>query len=101
MNITTTIEGATLKIAIDGRLGANTVGQLDEVLKSNLDGITELDFDFTKLEYLSSAGLRLLLTTQKRMNKQGCMKIYNANDSVMEIFKITGFVDILTLKKTN
>ena len=66
--------------------------------KKNIDGITSLLFDFSDLEYLSSAGLRVLLAAQKIMNKQGSMVIKNVNDTIMEIFEVTGFADILTIK---
>lgn len=98
MEIVKTLDGTTLKVAVSGRLGVNTVGELEEVLNSSLDGITELDLDLAGLEFLSSAGLRLILSTQKRMNKQGCMKVFNVNDTVMEILTMTGFTDILTIK---
>ena len=63
-----------------------------------LDGVTELIMDFEKLEYISSAGLRVLLSAQKTMNNQGSMKVIHVNDTVMEIFEVTGFVDVLTIE---
>lgn len=98
MNITKTKTGAALNIALEGRLDTTTAPQLEAELKQNLDGIKELTLDFTQLEYLSSAGLRVLLATQKAMNKQGSMVICNVNDVISEVFDVTGFSDILTIK---
>ena len=86
-----------LTIILEGRLDTTTAPQLDDELKMSLDNVEELTFDFRELEYISSAGLRVLLTAQKRMNKQGSMKITGANESIKEIFEVTGFVDILTI----
>ena len=74
-----------------------TAPELDAVIKSELAGITELTFDFTDLDYISSAGLRVLLSAQKIMNQQGGMRIVGANEIVLEVFEITGFSDILTI----
>lgn len=98
MNIVKTVNGTTLNIALEGRLDTTTAPQLDEEFKNSLDDCTELVIDFEKLEYLSSAGLRILLATQKVMNKQGKMIIRNVNEAIMEIFEMTGFVDILTIE---
>ena len=97
MNINKTLEGTTLTIALEGRLDTTTSPQLETLLASELDGVTELVFDFTDLDYLSSAGLRVLLTAQKRMNQQGAMKLRNVNTTVKEVFDITGFADFLTI----
>lgn len=97
MNIKETKNGTELTLAIEGRLETTTAPELDSVIKTKLEGITSLTFDFSKLEYISSAGLRVLLTAQKVMNRQGEMKVIGANEIVMEIFDITGFSDILTL----
>ena len=86
-----------LKVKLDGRLDTVTSPQLEEKLKEELAGIVSLQFDFTGLEYISSAGLRVLLSASKRMKKQGKMEIYHANEEVMEVFTITGFGDILTI----
>ena len=91
-------QGSTLQIAVSGRLDTTTAPQLEAELKRSLDGITELDLDFSGLEYLSSAGLRVLLAAQKVMNKQGKMTIRNVNETIMEVFEITGFSDILTIE---
>ena len=98
MNIQKTLEGTTLTIALDGRLDTTTSPELEETLASSLDGATALVFDFAKLDYLSSAGLRVLLSAQKRMNKQGSMKLVHVNDAVKEVFEITGFADFLTVE---
>lgn len=98
MNINKTAEGGFLKIKVDGRLDTTTAPQLEEELKASLDGVTELAMDFADLEYISSAGLRVLLSAQKTMNKQGSMKVLNVNETIMEIFDITGFADILTIE---
>ncbi len=98
MNITKTKTDAKLNIALEGRLDTTTAPQLEAELKQSLDGVKELTLDFAKLEYLSSAGLRVLLATQKTMNKQGSMVIRNVNDVIAEVFDVTGFSDILTIE---
>ena len=98
MIITKTTEGTSLTLVLEGRLDTVTAPQLELELKSSIDGIDKLFLDFTSLEYISSAGLRILLSTQKIMNKQGGMVIRNVNEDVMDIFEITGFVDILTVE---
>ena len=85
-----------LTLTLEGRLDTSTAPMLEAEL-STMDGVTELVLDFAKLEYISSAGLRVLLATQKVMNKQGSMVIKNVNEVIMDIFQITGFIDILTL----
>lgn len=97
MTITTNQENGKLSIALEGRLDTNTAPQLEAQLKQSINGISELEFDFSKLDYISSAGLRVLLAAQKIMNKQGKMLIRHINDTIMEVFEITGFVDILTI----
>ena len=91
-------QGSTLKIAVGGRLDTTTAPQLEAELKRSINGIAELDFDFAGLEYLSSAGLRVLLAAQKVMNMQGTMTIHNVNETIMEVFEITGFSEILTIE---
>ena len=98
MKIENTTNGNEMELALSGRLDTITAPQLEAELKKNIDGITSLLFDFSDLEYLSSAGLRVLLAAQKVMNKQGSMVIKNVNDTIMEIFEATGFADILTIK---
>lgn len=98
MIITKTTDGTSLTLVLEGRLDTVTAPQLESELRSSIDGIDKLFLDFTSLEYISSAGLRILLSTQKIMNKQGGMVIRNVNEDVMDIFEITGFVDILTVE---
>ena len=98
MTINKTINGANMIIALDRRLDTTTAPELESVLKDSLPGIKELVFDFEKLEYISSAGLRVLLFAQKTMSRQGSMKILKVCDVIMEIFEVTGFSDILTIK---
>jgi anti-sigma B factor antagonist len=98
LNITKTASGNSLTIALEGRLDTTTAPQLDAELGSNLDSVTELIFEISDLVYISSAGLRVLLSAQKTMNKQGHMVVKNASDGVREIFDVTGFSDILTIE---
>ena len=87
-----------LTIALEGRLDTTTSPQLEAELRTSVNGISGLTFDFEKLDYISSAGLRVLLAAQKVMNKQGEMKITNVKPEIMEIFDVTGFVDILSIE---
>ena len=98
MKITKTTEGSTLNLSLEGRLDTTTAPELEMLLNASLDGVTNLVFDFSGLDYLSSAGLRVLLTAQKRMSKQGSMKLLQVNDTVKEVFEITGFADFLTIE---
>ena len=98
MTINKTKTGDQLIIGLEGRLDTTTAPQLDDELKTAMEGISKLEFDFSKLEYISSAGLRVLLSAQKTMNKQGSMVIKNVNEEINEIFEVTGFVDILTIE---
>ncbi|MGX8773977.1 MAG: STAS domain-containing protein [Bacillota bacterium] len=98
MTIDKDIQGNVMTLKIAGRLDTTTSPELEQVLVSSLDGIEDLRMDFTDLEYISSAGLRILLSAQKTMNKQGTMSISGVNDTIMEIFGITGFSDILTIR---
>ncbi len=98
MTIDKKLNGTSLVIALEGRLDTMTSPQLEEELKTSLEGITDLTFDFEKLEYISSAGLRVLLYAQKVMNKQGSMKVIHASEPVLDVFDVTGFVDILTIE---
>ncbi len=97
MNIAKTKNETALTLALEGRLDTVTAPELEATLKSELEGVTELVFDLEKLDYISSAGLRVLLSAQKTMNRQGSMKVLHANEMILEIFEITGFSDILTL----
>ena len=98
MNIIKNKDNTTMTIAVEGRLETTTAPELEAVVKSELEGVTDLTFDFANLEYISSAGLRVILTAQKTMNKQGSMKITGANEIVREIFDITGFSSIMNLE---
>ncbi len=99
MNIVKEANGSKLHLKLSGRLDTSTSPQLEEELKKSLEGVTELEMDFSELEYISSAGLRVLLSTQKTMNTRGSMKLYSVNDTIMDIFEVTGFADILTIVK--
>lgn len=87
-----------LTLTVSGRLDTTTAPQLEAEITGKTDGLTRLVFDFAGLEYLSSAGLRVLLQAQKTMNKQGEMIIKNVNETINEIFEITGFSDVLTIE---
>ena len=98
MKIEKILNDKALTVKLEGRLDTTTSPELESDLKKSLDGITDLVFDFENLEYISSAGLRVLLATQKIMNKQGTMKVTNVCETIMEIFEVTGFSDILTIE---
>lgn len=98
MTIEKNLNGTELTVAIVGRLDTVTAPQLEAEFKGNINGVEKLVLDFAALEYLSSAGLRVLLAAQKVMNKQGEMIIKNVNDTINEIFEVTGFIDILTIE---
>ena len=98
MKIDFTKNDGILSIAIDGRLDTTTAPQLEAEFKQSITGVEKLVLDFATLEYLSSAGLRVLLAAQKVMNKQGEMIIKNVNETINEIFEVTGFIDILTIE---
>ena len=98
MTVKKTIQNQTLTIAPEGRLDTLTAPQLESEIRSSLEGMTELVFDLNKLVYISSAGLRVLLSAQKSMNKQGTMVLENVRPEIMEILEITGFADILTIR---
>lgn len=98
MTINKTIDGQNLVIALEGRLDTTSAPDLESELKSSLDSITDLVIDLAKLEYISSAGLRVLLSAQKTMNKQGKMTVKNVGEGVNEVFEVTGFADILNIE---
>ena len=98
MNIEQKRNGNALTIAPEGYLDTTTAPELRTMLETALDGVKELTFDFEKLEYISSSGLRQLLFAQKAMNEQGTMKVIHANSVILEIFEVTGFSDILTIE---
>lgn len=92
------MEDKQLTLTLTGRLDTTTAPQLEAELKRSIGGVENLALDFADLEYLSSAGLRVLLAAQKVMNKQGKMVIRNVNETISEVFEITGFSDILTIE---
>jgi len=98
MKINKTQDGSKLTLTFEGRLDSSSAPQLEMEIKANLEGITELVMDFAELVYLSSAGLRVILAAQKQMNTQGKMVIVKVNETIMEIFEVTGFTDILTIE---
>ena len=98
LNIEKTTNGTELTVALNGRLDTTTAPELEATLKASLDGVTALNIDMKALEYISSAGLRVLLSAQKIMDKQGEMKVNHVNETIMEIFEVTGFSDILTIE---
>ena len=98
LNINKTITNGKAVFALEGRLDTNTSVVLDAALSPVLDTINELVFDLSALEYISSAGLRVLLATHKSLSKKGGMKVTNVNEMIMEIFEVTGFSDILTIE---
>ena len=99
MTIMKTQEHSTLTLFLEGRLDTTTSPQLEAELAESLTGITDLTLDLSKLAYLSSAGLRVILSAQNRMNKQGRMVVRHVNETIMEVFEVTGFVDILTIEE--
>lgn len=98
MTIQKNRNGSVLTLAVAGRLETTTAPELEAVVKTELDGVDSLVLDFSNLEYISSAGLRVLLTAQKTMNQQGEIKVTGVNEIVGEVFEITGFSDILTIE---
>ena len=98
MTIEKNLNGTELTLVIEGRLDTTSAPQLEAELKQSVNGVEKLIFDFSSLAYLSSAGLRVLLAAQKVMNKQGEMVIRNVNETINEIFEVTGFIDILTIE---
>ena len=98
LNINKEQENGTLTIALEGRLDTVTAPDLEAEISSSIDDVENLKFDMEALEYISSAGLRVLLSAQKNMAKKGTMVLYNVNETVMEIFDVTGFADILTIE---
>ncbi len=98
MKINKNKNGTKLTFEIAGRVDTSTAPQLESAIKEEISGVKELVFDMDKVEYISSAGLRVLLSSQKTMNNQGTMKLINVNNEIMEIFEVTGFTDILTIE---
>jgi anti-sigma B factor antagonist len=100
MDIVKMLDEDRLIIKLNGRLDTNTAPELEEMLKKDISGVKDLTLDFNDLVYISSAGLRVVLSTQKIMKNQGKMTIENVNDLIMEVFEATGFVNILTIKNS-
>lgn len=98
LNIRIDKNDGKMNIALEGRLDTTTAPELEKKLKGEMGDVTELTVDLAELSYISSAGLRLLLSAQKTMNKQGEMTVTGANETIMEIFDVTGFVDILNIE---
>ena len=98
MNIEKKMNGSELTIELVGRLDTTTAPKLEQELKESISGVENLILDFTGLVYLSSAGLRVLLGAQKKMQKNGSMKVVNVCEEVMEVFEMTGFADILVIE---
>ncbi len=98
MTIEKNLSGTELNVKVSGRLDTTTAPELEAEVMGAISGVTKLVLNFEALEYLSSAGLRVLLQAQKIMNKQGEMIIKNVNETINEIFEVTGFVDILTIE---
>ena len=98
MNISKEVNGADLRIALEGRLDTMTAPELEAELSQSLGNAESLTLDFSKLDYISSAGLRVLLSAHKVMSSKGGMKVTNVNEIVREVFEVTGFADILTIE---
>ena len=98
LNIEKNTNASELTVSLTGRLDTTTAPELEKELKASLDGVTTLVIDMTALDYISSAGLRVLLSAQKTMNKQGEMRVVHVGETIMEIFEVTGFSDILIIE---
>ena len=98
LNITKKTEGRSLYLKLDGRLDSLTSGDLEKELMSNLDDLTSVTLDFKGLEYVSSAGLRVLLNLQQTMEDRGQVKLLNVNDEIMSVFELTGYNEIMTIE---
>ena len=98
MTIEKKLNGASAILFVSGRLDTQTAPDLEKALDGTVAGLKDLTIDMSELESISSAGLRVILKAQKIMNAQGSMKLVGVNDSIMEVFDITGFVDILTIE---
>ena len=99
LTVNKTVENGSAVLALEGRLDTVTAPDLESAVKEILPGLSGLTFDLRKLEYISSAGLRVLLSAQKAMNARGKMTVTGVNETIMEIFDITGFSDILTIEQ--
>ncbi|MDO4536637.1 MAG: STAS domain-containing protein [Coriobacteriales bacterium] len=98
MEVTKTLEGSTLTLVVSGRVNTSTAPDFENALIPSLDGIDLLVLDFDNLEYISSAGLRVILSAQKIMNRQGKMVLHNVKPQINEVFEMTGFSDFLTIE---
>ena len=98
MDIKKKKQSGTLTVTVSGRIDTVTAPQFQDGVKPDLEGVSNLVIDFADVKYISSAGLRVLLSAQKTMNKQGTMEVTGVNDAVMEIFEVTGFSEILTIR---
>lgn len=98
MEINKTKNGSSLNVAAEGRIDTVTAPEFESDVKAELNGVTALTLDFEKVNYISSAGLRVLLSLQKIMNKQGTMTVKNVNETVNDIFEVTGFSEILNVE---
>ena len=98
MTITRNLNGTNLEIALEGRLDTMTAPELEVELNASMNGAESLTLDFSKLEYVSSAGLRVLLSAHKVMSAKGGMKVTHVNEIISEVFEVTGFADILTIE---
>ena len=98
MTISKTVNGTELTLALEGRLDTVTAPELEKELKESLDGAERLILDFSKLDYISSAGLRVLLSAHKQMSAKGGMKVTNVNEIVREVLDVTGLADMLTIE---
>lgn len=98
MEIKSNRDNDKLTVCPAGKMDTNSSPEVEKFLDSSLDGVTELVFDFSELDYISSTGLRVLLSAQKKMNQQGSMKVTNVKPEVEEILELTGFTEILTIE---
>ena len=98
MKIISKRNGSTMEIALDGRLDTTTAPELEKEVRGKLAGITELVFDFSEVEYVSSAGLRIMMLAKKELKAGGIMKVRNANELILEVFEVTGFSDVVTIE---
>ena len=99
MTVTTNLDGTRLTVKVEGKLGTTSAPELEKAIRDNLKGVTELVFDFEKLEYLASAGIRVILSAAKVMDKQGSMRIIKVTEPVMDVFTFTGMADIMDIEK--
>ena len=98
MTVTSTLDGTRLTVTAEGKLGTTAAPEFENAIKNNISGVTELIFDFKKLEFMASAGLRVLLSAAKVMKKQGTMRIINVTEPVMEVFTFTGMADAMDIE---